>query len=203
MALNALAIRNATPKERPYKIADGDGLHLLVNPNGSKLWRFRYQFGGKEKMLSLGSFPEVLLASAREKRMEARKLVAEGKDPSQKKRDDRLAASIASCNTFAAVAAEHLENLQANGAAQTTIDKNRWLVEDLAALLANRPISQITPAEVLDLLKKVQKTGRRETARRLDAHIAGLLTTQNTINVPGRAESTQDRLHASCSRTCD
>ena len=58
MALNALAIRNATPKERPYKLADSDGLHLLVNPNGSKLWRFRYQFGRKEKMLSLGSFPE-------------------------------------------------------------------------------------------------------------------------------------------------
>ncbi len=167
MALNAFAIRNATPKERPYKLADGDGLHLLVNPNGSKLWRFRYQFGGKEKMLSFGSFPEVSLASAREKRMNARKLVAEGKDPSQKKRENRLAASVASRNTFAAVAAEHLENLQANGAAQTTIDKNRWLVEDLAAPLANRPISEITPAEVLDLLKKVEKTGRRETARRL------------------------------------
>src|SRR3954471_163263 len=108
MALNALAIRNATPKERPYKLADGDGLHLLVNPNGSKLWRFRYQFGGREKMLSLGSFPEVSLASARDKRREARELVAEGQDPSQKKREDKLAAAAVSHNTFGAVAAEHL-----------------------------------------------------------------------------------------------
>jgi integrase len=167
MALNALAVRNATPGERPYKLPDGDGLHLLVNPNGSKLWRFRYQFGGKEKMLSLGSFPEVSLASAREKRRESRELVAEGKDPSQKKREDKLAAAVVSRNTFWAVASEHLANLQANGAAQTTIDKNRWLVEDLASPLANRPISEITPAEVLDLLKKVEKTGRRETAKRL------------------------------------
>jgi integrase len=171
MALNALAIRNATPGERPYKLPDGDGLHLLVNPNGSKLWRFRYQFAGKEKMLSLGPFPEVSLASAREKRREARELVAEGKDPSQKKREDKLAAAVVSRNTFGAVAAEHLANLQANGAAQSTIDKNRWLVEDLGAPLANRPISEITPAEVLDLLKKVEKTGRRETAKRLRATI--------------------------------
>jgi hypothetical protein len=167
MVLNALALQKATPRERPYKLADSDGLHLLIKPNGSKLWRFRYQFGGKEKMLSLGSFPEVSLASAREKRSEARKLVAEGRDPSQKKREDKLAAAVASRNTFEAVAAEHLANLQANGAAQTTIDKNRWLVEDLAAPLAKRPISEITPAEVLDLLKKVEKTGRRETAKRL------------------------------------
>jgi integrase len=171
MALNALAVRNAAPGMRPYKLTDGDGLHLLVNPNGSKLWRFRYQFGGKEKMLSLGSFPEVSLASARDKRREARELVAEGKDPSQKKREDKLAAAVVSRNTFGAVAAEHLANLQANGAAQSTIDKNRWLVEDLGAPLANRPISEITPAEVLDLLKKVEKTGRRETAKRLRATI--------------------------------
>jgi integrase len=171
MALNALAIRNAAPGMRPYKLTDGDGLHLLVNPNGSKLWRFRYQFGGKEKMLSLGSFPEVSLASARDKRREARELVAESQDPSQKKREDKLAAAAVARNTFGAVAAEHLVNLQANGAAQSTIDKNRWLVEDLGAPLANRPISEITPAEVLDLLKKVEKTGRRETAKRLRATI--------------------------------
>jgi integrase len=171
MALNALAIRNAAPGMRPYKLSDGQGLHLLVNPNGSRLWRFRYQFGGKEKMLSLGSFPEVSLASARNKRREARELVAEGQDPSQKKREDKLAAAVVSRNTFGAVSAEHLANLQANGAAQSTIDKNRWLVEDLGAPLANRPISEITPAEVLDLLKKVEKTGRRETAKRLRATI--------------------------------
>ena len=87
MALTLFALQNAKPKEKPYKLSDGEGLHLLVQPNGSKWWRFRYQFAGKEKMLSLGTFPEVTLASARTKRNEARSLVAEGIDPSQQRRE--------------------------------------------------------------------------------------------------------------------
>jgi len=80
MGLSSFAIERAKPKERPYKLSDGGGLHLLVNPNGRKLWRFRYQFG-TEKMLSFGSFPEVSLATARQKRDESRKLVAAGQGP--------------------------------------------------------------------------------------------------------------------------
>ena len=72
MALNALAIRNATPREQPYKLPDGDGLHLLVNPNGSKLWRFKYHFADKEKLLSLGSYPTTTLAEVRSRRDEQR-----------------------------------------------------------------------------------------------------------------------------------
>jgi hypothetical protein len=78
MALSQFAIRNAKPKAKPYKMSDGEGLHLLVQPSGAKWWRFRYQFDRKEKMLSFGTYPEVSLATAREKRTEARKLVAEG-----------------------------------------------------------------------------------------------------------------------------
>jgi hypothetical protein len=90
MALTLFAIQNAKPKEKPHKLSDGNGLHLLVETNGSRLWRFRYQFDRKEKMLSLGAFPEVSLASARTKRDDARKLVAEGIDPSQQKRLDKI-----------------------------------------------------------------------------------------------------------------
>jgi integrase len=167
MVLTSFGVQNAAPKEKPYKLSDGNGLHLLVNTNGSKLWRLRYRFGGKQNMLSLGSFPEVSLASARAKRDDARKLLAEGIDPSQQKKLDRLAAATAASNTFGAVAEEHLTNLKEGGAAETTLTKNRWLLQTLAAPLTNRPIAEITPAEVLAILKKVEKSGRRETARKL------------------------------------
>jgi hypothetical protein len=81
--LTALRVENAKPRDKPCKLSDSNGLHLLVKPPGSKLWRLRYYFAGKKNMLSLGSFPEVSLATAREKCDAARKLVAEGKDPSQ------------------------------------------------------------------------------------------------------------------------
>ena len=167
MSLTQFAIQKAAPRVKPYKLPDSGGLHLLIRPNGSRLWRFRYSFAGKENMLALGSFPEISLASARRKRDEARTLVAEGKDPARKRKADKLAATVAARNTFEAVVVDLLENLAASDAAQTTIDKNRWLLQDLAAPLAKRPISEIRPAEILDLLKKVEKSGRRETARRL------------------------------------
>src|SRR5262245_7084700 len=83
--LTQFALVNAKLQPKPYKPSDGDGLHLLVQPNGSKLWRFRYRFAGKENMLALGDFPTVSLADARIKRQEARKLLLDGVDPAQKK----------------------------------------------------------------------------------------------------------------------
>jgi Arm DNA-binding domain len=115
-------------------------------------------------MLSLGAFPEVSLASARTKRDDARKLLAEGIDPSQQKKLDKIAAATAANNTFGAIAEEHLKNLEEGGAAETTLTKNRWLLQTLAAPLTNRPIAEITPAEVLAIFKKVEKCGRREAS---------------------------------------
>jgi integrase len=174
MALTSLALEKAKPKEKPYKLTDGDGLHLLINPNGSKLWRFRYQFCRKEKMLSFGSFPEVSLAQAREKRTDARKLVAGGADPSQQRREDKVHAAIAQKNTFGALADEYIENLKEKGSAAESIEKNKWLLHDLASTLADRPVSEIKPAEILDILKKIEKSGRRETARRLRGTIGSV-----------------------------
>lgn len=167
MPLSALAVENARPKTKPYKLTDGDGLHLLVQTGGSKLWRFRYVFAGKENMLSLGAYPEVSLASARSKKDDARKLLADGKDPSRQKKLDRIALATAARNTFGAVVEEHLEKLREGGAAESTVEKNRWLLQDLAAALGKRPISDITPAEILVILQRIEKSGRRETARRL------------------------------------
>jgi integrase len=170
--LTALAIQNAKPRDKSYIVTDSTGLHLLVKPSGTRVWRLRYRFGGKQNMLSLGSFPEVSLASARAKRDDARKLIAEGKDPSQQRKEGRLAAETAARNTFRAVAEEVLTGLAETNSAERTMEKNRWLLLDLAAPLAGRPVADVTPAEVLVILKTVEKSGRRETARRLRAAIS-------------------------------
>lgn len=167
MPLTNIAITNAKATGKPRKLTDGDGLHLLVHPNGSKLWRFRYRFNGKENMIALGAFPIISLADARRKRDEARKLLSDGGDPAVQRRLDRIAAANSARNTFGLVAEEYLANQETSGAATATMAKLRWLLQDLARPIARRPIADITPAEILDLLKRIEKTGRRETARRL------------------------------------
>ncbi len=104
--LTQFAILKAAPKEKSYKLSDGQGLYLLIEPSGSKLWRFRYQWQRKEQMLSLGSYPEVSLAQARQKRDDARKLVADGKNPSDVRREEKLKRAVAAANTFGAIALE-------------------------------------------------------------------------------------------------
>jgi integrase len=170
MPLTSLRVQNAKPKEKPYKLSDSDGLHLLVRGE-SKLWRFRYQFERKEKMLSLGSYPEVSLADARDARDAARKLVAAGIDPSQQRKLDKIAAATAAANTFEAVAEEYIANQEKQGRAESTLTKLRWFLLDLAAPLAKRPIAEITPAEILVILKKLEGNGRLETARKVRSTI--------------------------------
>jgi integrase len=165
--LSALAVENAKPRAKQYLLTDGNGLHLMVTPQGSKLWRLRYRFGGKQNIVSLGSFPAVSLADARGKRDEAQRLIAQGINPSDQKRQDRLVAEVAGRNTFGAIAEEHLQKLEEGGAAEATLSKNRWLLLDLASPLSKRPVAEITPAEILVLLQKYEKAGMRETARRL------------------------------------
>lgn len=188
MALSSLAVQNAKPRENLYILTDGNSLHLLVNPNGSKLWRLRYRFGGKQNMLSLGSFPEISLADARAKRDDARKLLADGVDPSRQKKLDKITAKSAANNTFGAIAEEHLKNQEESGTAASTMVKNRWYLQDLAAALANLPITEITPAEILGLLKKIEKSGRRETARKVRGAIGSVfrlaITTLRATNDP-------------------
>src|ERR1700692_3397120 len=186
--LTVFAIEKARPKTKSYKLTDGGGLHLLVESNGSKLWRFRYHFGRKEKMLSLGRYPDVPLAAARAKRDDARKLVAAGTDPSQQRLLDRIATATLVKNTFGAIVEEYLAELGEKGLAESTMSKNRWLLQELAAPLSRRPITEIKPAEILPILKRVEKTGRRETARRLRGAIGTVfrygITTLRATNDP-------------------
>ena len=150
--LSDRAIRTSKPREKPFKLYDSSGLHVLVQPSGSKLWRLKYRFAGREKLISFGSYPEVTLATAREKRDDARRQLTSGRDPSAQRKLDRIVEAKAAQNTFGAVAAEHLDNMVANGLAEATLVKNRWMLRVLAAPLAHRPIAEIMPIEVLDLL---------------------------------------------------
>lgn len=165
MALSQLAINKAKPKDKPYMLSDGDGLHLQIDTSGSKLWRLRFRFGGKANMMSLGPFPAVSLKDARDKRDELKKQLAAGINPSLRKKLDRINA--AAPNTFGAIADEYIANLKANDAADITVSKNRWFLEDLATPIRNRPVNEILPAELLDILKKIEASGRRDTAHRL------------------------------------
>jgi integrase len=174
MHLSHFAITKAKPKDKAYRLADGAGLYLHIEPSGSKLWRFRYRFAGRENMLAFGPYPAVSLGDARDRRDEARKLLAAGTDPSAKRKQDKREAAIKNANTFGAIADEVLANKEANEAAGSTMDKNRWLLKDLAAPLSGRPIAEITAAEILDLLKRIEKSGRRETARRLRGAIGSV-----------------------------
>ena len=167
MALSNLALSKAKPRSKGYRLADGDGLHLLVQPTGSKLWQLRYKLHGKENVLSFGRYPVVSLLEARKKRDDAKKLIAKGIDPADQRRLDKITAETARRQTFGLVAEEYIERMEANGAASATIVKTRWLLENLAARLSKRPIRGILPAEILDILRRVELTGRRETARRL------------------------------------
>jgi Arm DNA-binding domain len=172
--LSQYQVVNAKSRDKPYKLADGNGLHLLVQPTGSKLWLFRYRFAAKEKMLSFGAFPDIGIAAAREKCDEARRVLAQDIDPSQKRKDDRRAAELNAQNTFGAMATEYLDRLRELRRAPRTIETNEWYLNDLCKPLANRPLAAITPPEILDFLKRIERSGRRETAKRVRSVIGSV-----------------------------
>ena len=167
MPLSDLTCKNAKPKDKPYRLADGDGLYLLVQKGGSKLWQLRYRYLDKENILSFGKYPLVSLLDAREKRDEAKRCLIAGINPSARRKAEKIAAVTEARTTFGLVAEEYVERMEERNAAAATVTKTKWLLENLARPLAKRPIKEITPAEILLLLQKIEKSGRRETARRL------------------------------------
>jgi integrase len=164
--LTVVQIRALKPAKRPYKVADVDGLYLLVQPSGALLWRFRYRCCGIERKLSLGSFPDVTLVQARRKRDEAKAELDDGIDPVEEKRQRRLKAELAAQTTFALVAEEYIQKMEREGRSPATLKKARWFLELLDGI-AKRPIAAITPHELLDVLKRVERRGHHETALRL------------------------------------
>lgn len=175
MPLTDIALRNAKPKDQPYKLFDGGGLFLYVTPSGSRLWRLAYRFAGKAKQLSFGPYPTISLADARQKRDDAKRALADGEDPSVLRQKAKIEAAATAENTFGLIAAEYLDRLQSKGCAPATLTKNRWFLEKLAGpALGHRPISHITPIEVLSVLQSVERSGRLETARSLRSTIGSV-----------------------------
>ena len=164
MPLTDMLLRNRKPESKPFKLADGGGLYLLVKPNGTRSWRLDYRFATKRKTLSIGLYPTVSLSDARQRREDAKRLIANGQDPSVKKRLDRIHLANSHANTFALVAEEYLGKMKRDGKAEATIEKNRWMMVELAAPLARRPISEISAVEVLEALRSIERSGRIESA---------------------------------------
>ena len=163
--LNDTRVRTAKASDRPLKLSDGGGLYLLLKPNGSKLWRLAYRFGGKQRSLALGAYPTITLKQARERRDAAKKLLTDHIDPSIQRRIDKYSATNG--NTFHAVAGELLEKLEREGLAGVTLGKKRWLLDFAYPLIGDRLVDKITAPELLSVLRRVEARGRYETARRL------------------------------------
>ncbi len=174
MPLSEFKISKAKPTDRPYKLSDGGGLFLLVNPGGSKLWRQKYRFLGKERLLSHGQYPDVSLAQARAKLNKARSMLADGQDPAIEKKLAQINAVTQARTTFKLIAEEYIVNMEERGLAPATMKKKRWLLLDLASPLHTRPINDITSAELLYLLKSIEKSGRRETAKKMRGAISAV-----------------------------
>jgi len=167
MLLSDIKAKKAAPKDKPYRLKDGDGLFLQVEPNGGKYWRLRYFFMGKEKMLALGTYPEVSLLDARDKRLAARKLLANGTDPGAKKRQEKRLAEFNAGNTFTAVATEWFETNTPKWTLDHAARLWRRIEANILPEIGDRPVSEITSLELLDALRKIESRGVTELTHRL------------------------------------
>ncbi len=172
MPLSDTQIRGLRPRPSPQKVSDGGGLHILVSPQGSKLWRLSYRFGAKQKTIALGPYPIVTLAEARLKRDEAKRLLRNGTDPSHHAKIEKIRAQIATATTFGAVADAFLSKVEREGKAPATLTKKRWLIDLVRPDLGDRPIADISALEVLGTLRAVEAKGNYETARRMRATVS-------------------------------
>jgi integrase len=163
--LNDTSVRSAKSREKAFKLSDERGLFLLVMPTGSRLWRLKYRVNGREKLISLGAYPDVTLKRAREKRDAARRLIADGIDPSVQRKAERAALA----QSFEGVAQEWLE-LQTKSLAPETISiLTARLDSGLYPYIGSRPIAAITAQELLGALRRIESRGRHETAHRVRA----------------------------------
>jgi len=167
MALTDLAIKNAKPRAKSYKLGDSGGVYLQVEPSGGKLWRQKYRFEDREKKLSIGSYPEVSLSEARKRRDQARAQLAAGQDPAREKQLAKFRAKAAARNTFGEVAKEFIEKRQREGMSKSTVDKSGYYISRLGPSISRLPVAEITTPEILDALRRIEAKGNYETARRV------------------------------------
>lgn len=166
MPLSDTAIRNAKPTSKAFKLYDELGLFIIINTNGGKWWRFKYRFDNKEKLLSFGTYPEVPLKDAREKRDVARKLIASGVDPSAARQADKKSKLGNAANSFEAIAREWWASHMATKAKSHRDKVIRRFELYLFPWIGNKPIADLTAPEVLTAIKRIEHLGILETAHR-------------------------------------
>nr|WP_132388557.1 integrase arm-type DNA-binding domain-containing protein [Novosphingobium sp. PhB165] len=162
--LTAQSVAHARPQSKPYKLSDRDGLYLLIKPSGARYWRMNYHFHKVQKTASFGRYPEVGLAEARERLLDARRLLKDGIDPNRQAKLNKIEASVAAANTFRAIAEEWLEKVRLEERSSKSIKKYEWQLGLVMPDLGGCPISTITAHEVLLALKKIEKTRKFYTA---------------------------------------
>ncbi len=166
MPLTDTSIRNAKPKEKAYKLADERGLFLFITSKGNKLWRFKYRFLGKEKLLSIGAYPDVTLAKARAKRDDARKLLVDDIDPSENRKAIKASQTAEATNSFETIAREWFNRNSAIWAPSHAEKIIRRLERDIFPWLGNNPIASIRAPDILSSLRRIESRGALETAHR-------------------------------------
>jgi len=173
MALTDLLCRRAKPKATRWKLSDSGGLQLWVQPNGTRFWHLAYRYRGSQEQLSLGPYPSVSLAEAREKREAARKLLREGVDPGETRKKEKEDRSLPG-DTFKEVAVEYVEKHRREGRASATLIKKEWLLNFAYPTLGAKRVSEIRPIDVLRVLQEPESRGCYESARRLRSTIGAV-----------------------------
>jgi integrase len=167
MALTDTEIRRSKPGDKPFKLSDGGGLHLMVTPSGGRLWRWKYRFEGAEKLMALGRYPEISLAEARERRDTARKRLANGADPMAERMAEKTAVRVATEHTFEKIAALWLEHWKGNKSARHASTTRNRLKANIYPVLGARPIAEIEPMELVELAKGIEARGASDMAKRI------------------------------------
>lgn len=166
MALTDMKVKAAKGQEKPYKLSDERGLHLLVNPNGAKLWRLSYRFTGKQKTLAVGAYPDVSLSSAREKRDEARKLLANGVDPNEVKKAQKASRLDRAANSFEVVARRWHGKGEAKWSESYSKKVMQMLERDLFPWLGNKPVADLEAPEFLAVARRLEARNLVDAAHR-------------------------------------
>ena len=174
MPLSDIQVRNLKPREKAYKVSDFEGLFVLVKPNGSKLWQFKYRMDGKERLLSIGVYPDVGLAQARKTKESARANVAAGIDPSEVKQEEKRQRQDANGRTFEKIGAEFLAKQRKEGKSDATLSKTEYHLKLASRDFGRKPITEITAPMILKTLRKVEAKGNYETAHRLRSRIGSI-----------------------------
>jgi integrase len=172
--LSDTGIKKAKPGDKPVRIFDAGGLYLEVATSGSKLWRFKYRFEGKEKRQALGVYPDTSLAKAREKRDRARQLLADGIDPGQYRKVQKAAKVALSANSFEAIGREWFAKMKPEWADSHADKIMARLERDVFPWLGKQPITDLTPVEVLSTLKRISDRGAKDTAKRAQQDCGGV-----------------------------